>query len=93
MIMPILNTIYLTLMQTRVPADKLGRVSSMDWAISLAISPLGALSAGFLSEILGFRNLILYCAIAGAIIAIIIWRFTSVRYNRNQEKNEVKILK
>ncbi|KKK44429.1 hypothetical protein LCGC14_0587550 [marine sediment metagenome] len=93
MIMPILNTIYLTLMQTRVPADKLGRISSMDWAISLAISPLGALSAGFLSEILGFRNLILYCAIAGAIIAIIIWRFTSVRYNRNQEKNEVKILK
>jgi len=71
----------------------LGRMSSMDWAISLAISPLGALSAGFLAAIIGVRNLILYCAIAGVIITIIIWRFTSVRYNRYQEKNEVEILK
>ena len=87
MIMPILNTIYLTLMQTNVPADKMGRVSSMDWTVSLAISPFGALIAGFIAELIGIRNLIFYSAIAGVIITMIIWRFTSVRYNqfKNQE--------
>ena len=89
MIMPILNTIYLTLMQTRVPADKLGRITSLDWAISFAIYPLGTLLAGFLAEIVGISNLILYSAIMAVIITSIIWRFTSVRFGHHQEKNEV----
>jgi len=92
MIMPILNTIYLTLMQTQAPADKMGRISSIDWTISLAISPFSILFAGFIAEFVGVSNLILYCAIAGIIITIIIWRFTSVRYNHRQEKNEVEIV-
>jgi len=92
MIMPILNTIYLTLIQTKVPVDKMGRISSIDWAVSLAISPFGTLFAGFIAEFVGVSNLILYCAIAGIIITIIIWRFTSVRYNHHQEKNEVEIV-
>ena len=81
---PILNTIYLTIMQTSVPADKMGRVSSIDWAVSSAISPIGALLAGFFAEIVGVSELIFYCAIMGIIISSIIWRFTSVRYNRTQ---------
>jgi len=93
MIMPILNTIYLTLIQTNVPADKMGRISSIDWTVSLAISPFGALFAGFIAEFVGVSNLILYCAIAGVIVTMIIWRFTSVRYNHHQEKDEVEILK
>jgi cation transporter-like permease len=74
-------------MQTNAPADKMGRVSSIDWMVSLAISPFGALFAGFIAELVGIRNLILYSAIAGVIITMIIWRFTSVRYNqlKNQE--------
>jgi DHA3 family macrolide efflux protein-like MFS transporter len=88
MIPPILNTIYLTLMQTNVPADKMGRISSIDWTVSLAISPFGTLFAGFVAELVGVSNLILYCAIAGVIIAMILWRYTSVRYNHHQE-NEI----
>ncbi len=49
MIMPILNTIYLTLIQTKVPVDKMGRISSIDWAVSLAISPFWTLFAGFIA--------------------------------------------
>ena len=86
LIVPILNTIYLTMMQTNVPADKMGRLSSIDWAVSSAISPFGALLAGFLAELVGVSNLILYCAIIGLVITTIIWRITSVRYNRHQEK-------
>lgn len=91
-IVPILNTIYLTMMQTRVPADKMGRMSSIDWAVSSAISPFGALLAGFLAELVGVSNLILYCAIIGMIISIIIWRITSVRYNRHQGKEKSEII-
>ncbi|MHA2181661.1 MAG: MFS transporter, partial [Promethearchaeota archaeon] len=86
LVIPIINTIYLTLMQIKIPADKMGRISSIDWAISLSISPFGTLFAGFLAEIVGVANLILYCAIAGVIITIIIWRFTTVKYNRKKER-------
>jgi DHA3 family macrolide efflux protein-like MFS transporter len=90
LLVPILNTIYLTLMQTQVPVDKMGRISSIDWAVSSAISPIGALLAGIIAEIVGVSNLIFYCAIIGMIISIIIWRFTSVRYNRDQEEETIE---
>jgi len=89
LLVPILNTIYLTLMQTKVPANKMGRVSSIDWAISSAISPIGALLAGIIAEFVGVRNLILYCAIIGMLISIIIWRITSVRYNHDREEETI----
>jgi len=88
MLVPILNTIYLTLMQIKIPADKMGRVSSIDWAISSAISPFGALLAGIVAEIVGVSNLILYCAIIAMIISMIIWRITNVRNNRDQEEDK-----
>lgn len=90
LIVPILNTIYMTLMQKKVPADKMGRISSIDWAISSAISPIATLFAGFIADIVGVRNLFLYCAISGIIITIIIWRFTSVRYNGKKERSELE---
>ena len=90
LLIPILNTIYITLMQKEVPADKMGRVTSIDWTISFAISPIATLFAGFLSDIVGIRNLFFYCAIIGMIITVIIWRFTSVRYNNKEERKYLK---
>ena len=90
LLIPILNTIYITLMQKKVPADKMGRVTSIDWTISFAISPIATLFAGFLSDIIGIRNLFFYCAIIGIIITVIIWRFTSVRYNSKRERKYLK---
>ena len=75
-------------MQIKIPADKMGRVSSIDWAISSAISPFGALLAGIVAEIVGVSNLILYCAIIAMIISMIIWRITNVRNNRDQEEDK-----
>jgi len=90
-IIPFLNTIYLTMMQIQVPLEKMGRLSSIDLTISMALSPIAALSAGFLAEIIGVRNLFLYSAIIGMVITIIIWRFTSVRYNGKSIKEVVVI--
>lgn len=90
-LVPILNTIYLTIMQIKVPADKMGRISSIDYAISMAISPIGTIISGPLGEIFGVPNLFLYCAIIGMIITIILWYFTHTRINNNKMKELEKV--
>ena len=92
LMVPILNTIYLTIMQIKVPADKMGRISSIDYAISMAISPIGTIISGPLAELFGVANLFLYCAIIGMIIAIILWWIAHVRIYNNKKKELEKIV-
>lgn len=80
---PILNTIYLTIIQMKVPADKMGRISSIDYAVSMAFSPIGAIISGPLSELFGVANLFLYCAILGMVTTIIFWWIAHVRLDNN----------
>jgi len=70
---PIVNSLYQTMIQTVVPKDKIGRITSIDFALSMAIAPIGVLGSGFLTELLGLPNLILYCAIIGIILTLIVW--------------------
>ncbi len=85
LIVPIINTIYLTIMQLRVPPDKMGRISSIDYAISSAITPIGTILSGPLAEIFGVSNLFLYCSIIGIIITLILWGITHLVVNNNKE--------
>jgi DHA3 family macrolide efflux protein-like MFS transporter len=84
-LLPIINTIYLTMMQMKVPPEKMGRISSIDLILSWALSPIITISAGFLAEFFGIRNLYLYCGITGIFISVILWRVTSVRFKRNNQ--------
>ncbi len=70
---PIVNSLYQTMIQTLVPKDKIGRITSIDFALSMAIAPIGVLGSGFLTEILGLPNLIFYCATIGIILSLIVW--------------------
>ena len=81
-IIPIMNTIYLTIMQLKVPADKMGRVSSIDWMISLIISPIATILTGPLAELIGVTNLYLSTALLGIIIAIIFWWIAHVKLSK-----------
>ena len=56
----------------------------------MALSPISTLLAGFLAEIIGIRSLFLYCAILGIIVTIIIWRFTSIRFNNKGDWSELE---
>lgn len=87
---PILNTIYLTIMQRKVPAEKMGRISSLDWAISSAIVPIATIITGPLSEEIGTINLFLSCSIIGMIITLIIWRIAHTRVKNYYEKKKVE---
>jgi DHA3 family macrolide efflux protein-like MFS transporter len=87
---PILNTIYLTIMQLKVPADKMGRLSSLDWAISSAITPIAPIIAGPLSETIGVANLFLSFSIIGMIITLLLWQIARTKVKHVKKIEEPK---
>lgn len=61
------NVIWESMIQTEVPRELLGRVASVDWFVSLGISPLGLVLAGALSSRFGVQH---YFVVAGLICLI-----------------------
>ena len=78
LIFPITISTYLTILQSRVPQDKIGRVMSIDHTISMAIAPIGALACAPLAEIIGVPTLILIAAILGVLYPFLIGGFTKI---------------
>ncbi|MFW9782243.1 MAG: MFS transporter [Candidatus Heimdallarchaeota archaeon] len=77
--LPIINSLYQTFIQTTVPADKLGRVTSIDHTVSSAISPAGSLLSGPVALFLGIPALFFYCGLIGVICTIGFWTFTGIK--------------
>ena len=50
------NLLWHTMMQVLVPAQMLGRASSVDWLFSLCLTPLGVLVGGVLATSIGVRE-------------------------------------
>ncbi len=61
------NVIYESMLQSIVPRELLGRVSSVDWFASLGLSPVGLVVAGYVSGAVGVRTYF----IAAALICIV----------------------
>jgi hypothetical protein len=62
--------IWGTLLQRRVPAALLGRVSSLDFFVSLAFMPLSMALAGPVSELIGLRGTFLLGGLAPTLLAV-----------------------
>jgi MFS family permease len=66
------NVIWESMLQREVPRELLGRVSSVDWFVSLGLSPIGLAAAGVLVASVGVRNYLFasvaFCAIPGFMI-------------------------
>ncbi|MFX0028543.1 MAG: MFS transporter [Candidatus Hermodarchaeota archaeon] len=88
--LPLINSLFQTFMQTVVPKDKLGRVTSFDWFLSNLISPVGALISGPLVVVFGIQYLFLYSAIFGLIIPVSIWSLTKIRKLDYDSKTELE---
>jgi len=88
--MPIINSLTQTFIQTIVPKDKLGRITSIDWFLSNLMSPIGAIISGPLAIILGIPNLLIYSAIIGLIIPVSLWSFTKIRKLDYDDETELK---
>ena len=84
--LPIINTIYQTILQTNIPHEKLGRVSSIDATLSMMISPIGSIIVGPLAVLLTVNGLFLISAILGVVLSFSLYTFTGVRkvdFDRN----------
>lgn len=90
--LPIINALYQTFIQTVVPADKMGRITSIDHSLSMSISPIGTLISGPLAELFGVGNLFLYCAILGTIVTVLIWSFTGIKSVDYESKSELDMI-
>lgn len=77
------NVIWESLMQSEVPERLLGRVSSVDWLMSLGLAPIGIVVASFIIGAIGMRNYL----IGAAVLALIpsIWGLVSKKVNEVDE--------
>jgi predicted MFS family arabinose efflux permease len=67
------NLLWGALMQVAVPARMLGRASSVDWLISICLSPLGLVSAGALASSIGVRETVLLGAGLAALSCLVVF--------------------
>jgi DHA3 family macrolide efflux protein-like MFS transporter len=77
--LPLINTMLMTLMQMKVPAQKIGRVTAINSTLAMAISPLGTIIAGPIADLLGIQNLFILCGVFGIIITLIVWIFSDMK--------------
>ena len=67
------NLLWGVLMQVAVPADMLGRASSVDWLFSICLSPLGLVVAGVLAGSIGVRETVLLGAGLSAVSCLVVF--------------------
>jgi MFS family permease len=60
--------VWITAKQRNVPASMLGRVSSLDWLISIGLLPLSFALTGPVSALLGAQATLILAGIAGAMV-------------------------
>ncbi len=76
---PIANTMFLTILQTKVQPEAQGKVFSLAIVISSAVTPIGMIIAGPLAEIIGIVLFFIICLALQIICLIITWVFTDIR--------------
>jgi len=76
----IYNTTYQTIFHETIPPDKLGRVFSVDFAISFVLGPIATLVSGPLADWLGLQNLYMGIAIFAALFLTLMTIFSDYRH-------------
>ncbi|TFF94476.1 MAG: MFS transporter [Promethearchaeota archaeon] len=85
-ILPLINTIYQTILQISVPQDKIGRVTSIDMTFSMMVTPIGTLISGPIAIAISVQNLFLSSGIIIIFIIGVLFLFTNVRYIKYEEE-------
>jgi MFS family permease len=62
--------VWITVKQRHVPSTMLGRVSSLDWLISIGLLPLSFALTGPVSEALGARATLIGAGVLGAVVTL-----------------------
>jgi hypothetical protein len=67
----VMNALWWTAMQQNVPAGAISRVSSYDWAGTLAVMPIGYALVGPLTDAIGISATIIACSAAATIVTVL----------------------
>ncbi len=78
-IVPFVNTMFLTILQTVIPPDKQGRVMSNVITIVTLVSPIAMLISGPIAELIGITTLFIISAMLNFIFIIFVWIFSNIR--------------
>jgi MFS family permease len=65
--------VWTTVLQRGVPARMIGRVSSLDWVLSLGLAPLSYALTGPIANALGARSTLLWCGIVGGVVLALVY--------------------
>ncbi len=90
-IVPFVNTMFLTILQTVIPPDKQGRVMSNVITIVTLVSPIAMLISGPIAELIGITTLFIICAMLNFIFIIFVWIFSNVKNNDYDKVYEYEI--
>ncbi|TRW43728.1 MFS transporter [Georgenia yuyongxinii] len=69
------NVIWGTLLQRRVPPAMLGRVSSLDFFVSLLLMPVSMALAGPVGEAIGLRPVFMVASLVPVLFGLAVWVF------------------
>lgn len=67
------NVLWNPIMQELVPPAMLGRASSVDWLVSLSLSPLGVLVSGALAGVIGTRTTMLIGGCVALVLCLVLF--------------------
>ena len=67
------QVIWGTLLQRRVPAAHAGRISSLDFFVSLAFMPVSMALAGPLAEVMPMWMIFVVAGVASPVIGVMAW--------------------
>ncbi|MBY8980500.1 MAG: MFS transporter [Candidatus Lokiarchaeota archaeon] len=90
-IVPFVNTMFLTILQTVIPPEKQGRVMSNVITIVTLVSPLAMIISGPLAELMGITTLFMLSSFLNILFIAFVWLFSNVRntnYDRVYELDE-----
>jgi MFS family permease len=82
------DTIWHTTLQQQIPPQHLSRVSSVDWTVSMVISPLGNMAVGPLAAAFGTQAALLLLAVIGGVPLMVVAFVPSVRAIRGAGATE-----
>jgi Transmembrane secretion effector len=80
--------IWATTKQRHVPASLLGRVSSLDWLISIGLLPLSFALTGPVSSAIGVRATLIGAGVLGAIVTLAALFIPGVRAVEGRRRDE-----
>jgi MFS family permease len=65
--------VWTTVLQRAVPARMIGRVSSLDWVLSLGLAPVSYALTGPIADELGARATLLWCGLIGGVVLVVVF--------------------